>query len=297
MYDLSDIYFTFSSCVIKIGYAFIDYALCLCCHVHSVCLADGGQVGSITSPVGDALLSQLAGASLGSPTPAEPPPPPPAPVAFPSPPPAVPAPTNYPVSPHRAALPASVVAAPTPSYKLSGAPPPSYKLSGAHSVVPVSAASATPSHRVSPLSRAHTVHASAALATSGPNLGVSYYTNYAFKQFPFNSVHGRNVNLSSDKTIAVRSIEDYCNAYVFTPRPFQCGERMVIQVLSVDKTFEGGIAFGMTACDPSTLNPDDLPDDSDLLLDRPEYWVVNKDVCTNPEVRDELSFHLTIEGA
>nr|KAG5700647.1 hypothetical protein BaRGS_015477 [Batillaria attramentaria] len=33
-----------------------------------------------------------------------------------------------------------------------------------------------------------------------------------------------------------------------------------------------------------------------LLLDRPEYWVVNKDVCRNPEVGDELSFAVTNEG-
>ena len=66
--------------------------------------------------------------------------------------------------------------------------------------------------------------------------------------------------------------------------------------MSVDKSFEGGIAFGMTSCDPLAIKMDELPDDSDLLLDRPEYWVVNKDVCTNPEVRDELSFHLTHDG-
>ena len=109
-------------------------------------------------------------------------------------------------------------------------------------------------------------------------------------------MHGRNVSLSSDKQVAVRLLEEYCNGYVFTNRPFQCGERIVIQILAVDKTYEGGIAFGMTCCDPKTLKIDDLPDDSDFLLDRPEYWVVNKDVCTKADVRDELSFHLTVDG-
>ena len=70
----------------------------------------------------------------------------------------------------------------------------------------------------------------------------------------------------------------------------------MIQILSVEKAYVGGLAFGMTACDPLCVNPDDLPDDSDLLLDRPEYWVVNKDVCSAPEVGDELSFHLTEAG-
>jgi len=39
-----------------------------------------------------------------------------------------------------------------------------------------------------------------------------------------------------------------------------------------------------------------LPDDSDLLLDRPEYWVVNKDVYAKAQVADELTFHLTEDG-
>ena len=65
---------------------------------------------------------------------------------------------------------------------------------------------------------------------------------------------------------------------------------------ATDGTFCGGLAFGMTACDPATVRQDELPDDSDLLLDRAEYWVVNKDVCAQPEVADELSFTLTHEG-
>uniref|UniRef100_A0A2C9K4A1 RING-type domain-containing protein n=1 Tax=Biomphalaria glabrata TaxID=6526 RepID=A0A2C9K4A1_BIOGL len=68
------------------------------------------------------------------------------------------------------------------------------------------------------------------------------------------------------------------------------------QVLSIDRSFFGGLGFGLTACDPSTVDPGSLPDDSDLLLDRLEYWVVNKDICRNPEIGDELSFHLTESG-
>lgn len=67
-------------------------------------------------------------------------------------------------------------------------------------------------------------------------------------------------------------------------------------MLSIDRSFFGGLGFGLTACDPSTVDPGSLPDDSDLLLDRLEYWVVNKDICRNPEIGDELSFHLTESG-
>ena len=131
---------------------------------------------------------------------------------------------------------------------------------------------------------------------SSGGLPIRFHNNICFTPMPLHAVCGRNVCLSSDKSIAVRLVEEYCNGYVFTARPLHPGEHMVIQILSVDTAFVGGLAFGMTACDPLQLNPQELPDDSDLLLDRPEYWVVNKDVCSSPVVGDELSFHLTDEG-
>jgi len=96
--------------------------------------------------------------------------------------------------------------------------------------------------------------------------------------------------------VAVRRVEDYCNAYVFMPRPLRVRETVVIQVLSVDTAYTGGLAFGVTCCNPETLRSEVLPDDSDLLLDRPEYWVVNKDVCAKAQVADELTFYLTEDG-
>ena len=44
------------------------------------------------------------------------------------------------------------------------------------------------------------------------------------------AVVGRNICLSPDCTVAVRRVEDYCNAYVFTPRPMHIHETVVIQV-------------------------------------------------------------------
>ena len=57
------------------------------------------------------------------------------------------------------------------------------------------------------------------------------------------------------------------------------------------------MAFGLTNCDPAELNVSDLPEDSDLLLDRPEYWVVSKDVANCPAIGDELSFTIKTDGS
>ncbi|XP_064600662.1 protein neuralized-like isoform X2 [Liolophura sinensis] len=123
-----------------------------------------------------------------------------------------------------------------------------------------------------------------------------YHLNINFSPMPLHRLCGKNVKLSPDRTIGIRSREDFCNGYVFTDRPLSCGEKIVLQILGLDDTFDGGLGFGFTSCDPDTIQQEALPDDSDLLLDRMEYWVVNKDVCRNAEVGDELGFTLTVEG-
>ena len=107
---------------------------------------------------------------------------------------------------------------------------------------------------------------------------------------------GRNVVVSPDGTVAVRRTNEYCNAYVFARNSCRLDDAVCISILAIDVSFSGSLAFGLTCCDPAALWTNSLPDDSDLLLDRPEYWVVNKDVCAGPEVGDQLVFHLTKEG-
>ncbi len=60
--------------------------------------------------------------------------------------------------------------------------------------------------------------------------------------------------------------------------------------------YQGGIAFGLTCCDPIHLRPDTLPDDSDDLLERGEYWVGIKDVAAKPNETDELAFWINESG-
>jgi len=113
---------------------------------------------------------------------------------------------------------------------------------------------------------------------------------------PFHHLHGRSVMLSPDRIVARRAPDEYCNGYVFTCRALHLGEQLVTSVSAVERDYIGGLAFGMTSCDPNSLHVTDLPDDADLLLDRPEYWVVHKDVCAKPDIGDELSFSLTSSG-
>ena len=112
----------------------------------------------------------------------------------------------------------------------------------------------------------------------------------------FHSVTGRNVLLSDNKLVAARKPGEFSHGYIFLSLPLALGETVTIRVNEIDPLFLGALAFGVTAANPAGLETNDLPDDCDLLLDRPEYWVVSKDVAASPAVGDKLSFTLTSQG-
>lgn len=124
----------------------------------------------------------------------------------------------------------------------------------------------------------------------------SVYSKNTLEQVEFHRTRGINVRLSSNKCIAERNSNHYSQGYVFTQNSVNIGEKMVIQVLKTDQLYTGSLAFGLTTCNPASINVTDLPDDSHKLLDRPEYWVVIKDVANSPVAGDEIAFSITETG-
>uniref|UniRef100_A0A914H0S4 Neuralized n=1 Tax=Globodera rostochiensis TaxID=31243 RepID=A0A914H0S4_GLORO len=112
----------------------------------------------------------------------------------------------------------------------------------------------------------------------------------------FHNVKGVNVYLQHDETVAVRKHGEYYQGYVFTERPINVGDKLVILVSQVEDAFSGSLAFGLTSCDPIKVPASRLPVDSDELLERPEYWVCIKDVAAMPQVGDKLSFQVDAGG-
>jgi len=108
---------------------------------------------------------------------------------------------------------------------------------------------------------------------------------------------GQNVTLDASATVATRSETEFCNGYAFLDSPLQPGESLVVRVLETESTYIGSLAFGLTGADPRHLRTTELPEDSDLLAQRPEYWVHTKDVLPDPQEGDELCFTLSLDGA
>ena len=119
-----------------------------------------------------------------------------------------------------------------------------------------------------------------------------------FRQMSFHSNVGRHIQLEQSATIARRNEEEFAQGYVFSALPVKFGERIVVQVLGTEEAFIGSLGFGLTSSDPAFVDAKNLPEDSDLLLERPaEYWVCSKDVASGSTVRDELSFQINEDGS
>uniref|UniRef100_A0A0N5B0E2 Neuralized n=1 Tax=Syphacia muris TaxID=451379 RepID=A0A0N5B0E2_9BILA len=123
-----------------------------------------------------------------------------------------------------------------------------------------------------------------------------YHFGVHFTPSLFHSVHGTNVSLLNNYTVAERHTGEYACGYVFTQKPLNFNEKIVIQILETENAYSGSLAFGVTSCDPVTIRTSTLPLDSDELLNRHEYWVGIKDVAAQPKVLDELSFWITRKG-
>ncbi|XP_030373732.1 protein neuralized isoform X2 [Scaptodrosophila lebanonensis] len=123
-----------------------------------------------------------------------------------------------------------------------------------------------------------------------------YNANGRLIPVPFHITKGRNVRLSHDRFVASRTETDFCQGYVFTARPIRIGEKLIVQVLKTEQMYVGALALGLTSCNPAMLQPNDLPNDSDFLLDRPEYWVVSKDIAAAPQRGDEIAFFVAPNG-
>ncbi|XP_050293535.1 protein neuralized isoform X2 [Anthonomus grandis grandis] len=121
--------------------------------------------------------------------------------------------------------------------------------------------------------------------------------NVNYQAMPLHRTRGRNVRFcGGNRSVAMRTDTEFCQGYVFTARPIQIGERVAVQILATEPMFQGCLGLGLTSCDPGSLTTSDLPDDSNFLLDRPEYWVLSRDFARNLNKGDEVSFCVSPTG-
>ncbi|XP_078586529.1 uncharacterized protein LOC144868307 [Branchiostoma floridae x Branchiostoma japonicum] len=101
--------------------------------------------------------------------------------------------------------------------------------------------------------------------------GQSAYT----ASLSFHPVHGSNVRLESDqkglKSVAANVSQSMFNGLVFTYRPLQPGQVLLIYILEADSSISN-FDFGLTAVNPAALQQKDVPSSRAAASRRKEYW-------------------------
>nr|4KG0_A Chain A, Protein neuralized [Drosophila melanogaster] len=104
-------------------------------------------------------------------------------------------------------------------------------------------------------------------------MGSSHHHHHHSQDPPlqFHSVHGDNIRISRDGTLA-RRFESFCRAITFSARPVRINERICVKFAEISNNWNGGIRFGFTSNDPVTLEGTlpkyACPD----LTNRPGFW-------------------------
>uniref|UniRef100_A0A9J7Z204 E3 ubiquitin-protein ligase NEURL1B n=1 Tax=Cyprinus carpio carpio TaxID=630221 RepID=A0A9J7Z204_CYPCA len=139
--------------------------------------------------------------------------------------------------------------------------------------------------------------------SSTPSSSTSFNVQRAARGLPmpldadlhFHPVRGPDVVLSNDRTVACTHFLDSSRTLMFSDRPVRVGETLYVEVGHLGLPYFGALLFGMTSCDPGTLNAGELPADPEVLLDRKEYWVVYRGFPV-PAAGDVLSFTFLANG-
>ncbi|XP_050420900.1 protein neuralized isoform X2 [Adelges cooleyi] len=110
---------------------------------------------------------------------------------------------------------------------------------------------------------------------------------------------GRHVMISMKDgvpCVGTRLSTAFFQGYTFTKRPLIIGEKYVVQITKTSQLYVGSLSFGVTCCDPNSIGIGELPDDPNQLVDRPEYWVMSRNVAEDTKPGDVLVFSVNHNG-
>ena len=111
----------------------------------------------------------------------------------------------------------------------------------------------------------------------------------------FHNVHGENVKLLNDNTLAKREIS-YCKAICFSSRPIAINEKVLIRFVETSSIWDGVLSFGFTNIDPGSFRGSDLPQSASPDLKKKQGCWVETLEKRYAVVNNVLHFYVTGNG-
>ena len=135
------------------------------------------------------------------------------------------------------------------------------------------------------------------------NLSQLQYFNYLFPlnnqhQLTFVSTTKHNTNFANQNRIACVNNLRIKASYVFVNTPMKIGEILICKVMDCDTNISSILLFGLTTCNPNSLQNQNLPDDTAALTGQysSSQWFIEHDLSTNISMYDELAFWFDSNG-
>lgn len=87
-------------------------------------------------------------------------------------------------------------------------------------------------------------------------------------------------------------------SYAFVNTPMKLGDVLVCKVMDCDMNISSVLLFGLTTSQPSSLQNQNLPEDTNALMSQysSSKWFVDQDINTNIVMYDELAFWFDSNG-
>ena len=139
--------------------------------------------------------------------------------------------------------------------------------------------------------------------SQNPDLLQLQYFNYLF---PSNSTHTLTFLATSKHNILtlphhrIVCVNDrkIRASYAFVNAPMKLGDVLVCRVLDCETNTSAMLLFGLTTCNPTSLQNQQLPEETQILVGQysTSQWFVDPDISANLSLYDELAFWFDASG-
>jgi hypothetical protein len=135
------------------------------------------------------------------------------------------------------------------------------------------------------------------------NLTQLQYFNYLFSSnnqhdLTFISTTKHNVIFTNNHRIVCVNNLKMKLSYAFINTPMKLGDVLICKVMDCDTNISSMLLFGLTTCNPNSLQNQNLPEETGTLMTQysSSKWFIDHDINTSISMYDELAFWFDSNG-